>query len=166
MSDFRVEVEGLERVMGKVTLELLAKPLRKFFERATITVQNRARQNAPVDTGRLRSSIGTQVDSGELPTWGEVGTNVFYAPMMEYGTGLFAEGPGAKGDRHWPPAGALEVWASRHGFDSGFTVAQIIGRRGGLRPRRYLRNALKDSVNDIRAHVQRMANEIAEQWGK
>ena len=166
MSGIQIHIDGLERAIKNASPELLDKPLRNFFARATIAIQNRARQNAPVDTGRLRSSIGTRVDSGNPPAWGEVGTNVQYAPYMEYGTGLFAEGPNAKGDRHFPPGGALDVWAARHGFDSGFTVAQIIGRRGGLRPRRYLRNAVKESLGDVREYVKRMAGEIADAWGK
>jgi len=164
MPDISVQIIGLDRVMQKASPALLAKPMRQFFDRATIAVQNRARQNAPVDTGRLRSSITTRVDPSEVPQWGEVGTNVFYAPYMEYGTGTFAEGPNAKGGRHAPPGDALEVWASRHGFASGYVVAGIIARRGGLKPRRYLRTALKDSLNDIRGYVNRMASDIASAW--
>lgn len=52
-----------------------------------LRVQNRARQLAPVDTGRLRSSItssGLQRDS--RGAYVEVGTNVFYAGFVEFGT--------------------------------------------------------------------------------
>lgn len=43
----------------------------------------------PVDTGRLRNSItaSSHLLDGRLPTGeGEVGTNVEYAPYVEYGT--------------------------------------------------------------------------------
>lgn len=55
--------------------------------RRGILVQNRARQLAPVDTGRLRSSI--HVDSPAVRgrrVGVRVGTNVEYALHMEFGT--------------------------------------------------------------------------------
>ena len=72
------------------------------------------------------------------PLWAKGGSNVKYAPYMEYGTGRLADAEGGGGGgRHWPPAQALEGWASRHGFGpgGGFLVARAIGRRGGLKPR-------------------------------
>ena len=161
-----IEIEGLDRLIHQLSPELIAKPLRHFFERAAITVQSRAREKAPVDTGRLRSSITYELDKRPVTLWAKVGTNLAYAPYMEYGTGLFAEGPGARGGRHFPPSGALDVWASRHGFSSGGQVAQIVGRRGGLKPRRYLRNAIKESVADIQSLLARLQREIRENWEK
>ena len=55
-------------------------------QRAALAAQelrNEAVQNAPVDSGRLRASISVQkVDEGHF----RVGTNVTYAPMIEWGT--------------------------------------------------------------------------------
>lgn len=46
-------------------------------------IRNDAISAAPVDTGRLRQSISVQkVDEGHY----RVGTNVEYAPMVEFGT--------------------------------------------------------------------------------
>ena len=44
----------------------------------------------PVDTGRLRNSISHQVEGNTVA----VGTNVEYAPYLEFGTGQFAENGG------------------------------------------------------------------------
>lgn len=56
-----------------------------FFERE-------AKQNAPLDTGRLRASIGHGPEgvwesggAAGLGYWIDVGTNVEYAPYMEFG---------------------------------------------------------------------------------
>ncbi len=160
----QIEIIGLQRVIQKCGPQLIATPLRKFFLRAAITVQNRAREKAPVDTGRLRSSIAYEVDDGVPPLYAKVGTNVKYAKPMEYGTGLLSEAPDSKKTRHYPPGGALELWAKRHGIGSGEAVARAIGRRGGLRPRRYLRGALEESVSKIQGLLNRMGEEIRAGW--
>lgn len=110
----------------------------------------KAAREMPVDTGNLRASMRYEVGSVDgVPLWAAVGTNVEYAPYMEYGTGLLCDGPNPSGRRHWPPAAALDVWARRHGFESGAQVAVAIGRRGGLRPRRFLRNSFDRSQQRI-----------------
>lgn len=160
------EVKGLEKVLQKLGPDLIAEPLRDFLNKAGQHVQSEAKERAPVDTGRLRSSITTEVDDGLPPLWAKVGSNVDYAPYMEYGTGGQSDGSGGRGGRHWPPAGALDVWARRHGFQSGFQVAKAIGQRGGLEPRRYLRGALEDSVAKLKGFVKDMAKDIERMWGK
>lgn len=160
----KYRIEGLKEIIRRTDPRLLLGPLRDFFKRAAIVVQSSAREKAPVDTGRLRSSIAYQIDSSEPPLWTKIGTNVKYAPYMEYGTGPFAEGPGAKGGRHWPPGPPLSVWAARHGFSSGYQVARIIGQRGGLRPRRYLRAALKESLAQISGLVRQLGADIRDKW--
>jgi hypothetical protein len=42
-----------------------------------------AKEDCPVDTGRLRNSISHKVASGEQAVY--IGTNVEYAPYVEYG---------------------------------------------------------------------------------
>jgi phage gpG-like protein len=159
-----VKIEGLDRLVQKCDGKIIHGPLKRFWQRCAIKVQGRAREKAPVDRGLLRSSIATQIDDGNPPLWAKVGTNVFYAPYQEFGTGLLAEGEGKKGGRHWPPGQALDLWASRHGFKSGRQVARIIGMRGGLRPKRYLRDALKESVEDIRGFLRTLGEEIGKAW--
>lgn len=68
-------------------------PVGKELVRRTIRVERRAKQLAPVDTGRLRSSITHETgrEGGELV--GRVGTNVDYAPHQELGTSRMAAQP-------------------------------------------------------------------------
>ena len=159
-----VDVEGLDAALAKVGPELYAKPLRDFFKKCGIYVSDRAKELAPVDTGRLRASLTYEVDEGEPPQQVAIGTNVEYAPYMEFGTGMVSDGPDGARGRHWPPAAALDVWAARHGFSSGAHVARIIGMRGGLEPKRYLRNAFEQAREAINGFLVDMKADIANRW--
>jgi hypothetical protein len=163
----KVHIEGLDRVIRKLGPQLIAGPLRKFMDRSVLNIEGRWKQNAKAnaDTGKYSNSIGHQVDSAQIPRWAKVGTSLFYAPYDEYGTGLFAEGKGGKGGRHWPPGDALSVWAKRHGFESGHQVARIIGMRGGLKPRRSMRKAIKAAMGDIRSYVKQLGSDIKDSFG-
>ena len=56
------------------------------LNKACLLVENDAKLKCPVDTGQLRSSITHRIEG----TTGIVGTNVEYAPYVEYGTGKHA----------------------------------------------------------------------------
>lgn len=65
-----IEVDSLRRLVG-----------------LGIRVQNLARRYCPVDTGRLRSSITTSNSKRDASGYYiEVGTNVRYAALVEFGT--------------------------------------------------------------------------------
>lgn len=163
----QVQIVGLEKLVGKLKGDaLLGAPLRKAFTDSAALLEREAKLRAPVDTGGLRSRITHAVDGAPVPLWGKMGTNVFYAPYMEFGTGTMAEGKGGKGGRHQPPSGALDLWARRHGIPSGFLVARAIGRRGGLKPRRYLRGALEGNLGKIQGFFNACARAIEAAWGK
>ena len=67
--------------------------IREPLTKACLLVESTAKTKVPVDTGTLRRSITTQVHD----TYGVVGTNLEYAPYVEFGTGLFAtNGDGRK----------------------------------------------------------------------
>lgn len=63
------------------------------LQRVAIAVQNEARQLCPVDTGRLRSSIQHVMGEDARGPYADVGTNVVYAPYVEYGTSRQAAQP-------------------------------------------------------------------------
>ncbi len=159
MSEEMVEIRGLEGVMRKLERSLWHEPALRLLRKAGISVQNEARKLAPVDTGLLRSSIASEVREDLASMQARIGTSVFYAPFQEYGTGTTV----GKG-RHWPPGEALGLWAARHGFSSGFAVAQIIGEHGGLSARRYLRGGLDAAKEAIGGYLQEMWGEIKARW--
>ncbi len=80
----RVEVLGVDALMSKLS----AVDVQEALNESCLLVENTAKENCPVDSGQLRNSITSNV-SGET---GEVGTNVEYAPYVEYGTGVYNPG--------------------------------------------------------------------------
>jgi HK97 gp10 family phage protein len=58
---------------------------------ACALVERSAKQKAPKDTGALRNSITSKVETDSEGVKGIVYTPLEYAPYVEYGTGLFAE---------------------------------------------------------------------------
>lgn len=59
----------------------------KAVQKGLLAVERDAKRNAPVDTGRLRSSITHDVSVKAGEVLGRVGTNVAYGAFVEYGTG-------------------------------------------------------------------------------
>ena len=173
MSQTRITVKGLAQLRRKLTPELVGEPLRVFFEKSTRKMQERAKRNAPVDTGRLRNHITQKVDGSRVPEWAWMGVDApkgstvwFQARAMEFGTGRRGDPAVSHKSGHFPPGPALDVWARRHGFESGWQVAKAIAKRGGLAPRRYLRDALQQSMSDIRRFATQMGNEIQRRFGR
>lgn len=74
MRDLRAKLEQLE---VKTEDDLV---------RVGLRVQSRARSYCPVDTGRLRSSIVMRKGRDGRGFFVEIGTNVHYAPHVEFGT--------------------------------------------------------------------------------
>lgn len=146
-----VRMHGLEALVAKLDgPRLVARPARRFFDRSTIAVQGEARQRAPVDRGRLRNSIATEVDRSQIPRWGRIGTNLEYSIYVHEGT-----------RPHFPPPSAIEPWARRHGFGpgGGFLVARAIAQRG-TQARPFLRDGFEASVGQIQGFVAVMASDI------
>lgn len=159
-----ITIVGVDKLVAKLKPELIEIPLRNFLTRSAIMIQSEARKRAPVDTGLLRSSIGYELGGQSGDQYAKIGSKVFYAPFMEYGTGLVGDPAVPHGGRHHPPGAALDVWAARHGFSSGYQVAAIIAKRGGLTPRLYMRRAFEASLRSVRVFLDQMGDEIKRRW--
>lgn len=129
-----------------------------------VTVRN-AVSRSPVDTGYLRASLTYESESDGQNAVVVIGSNVKYAIYMEFGTGALTDWPGGGKGYHFPPPAALERWARRHGFgeNGGFVVARAIARRGGLAPRRYLRTAIEESLQDYERIARSLATALAQE---
>lgn len=69
--------------------------IKKTLESIGLYVTGEAKKRSPIDTGNLRGSITHETDMQEEKV--RIGTNVEYAPYMEFGTGIYAEnGKGRK----------------------------------------------------------------------
>lgn len=65
--------------------------LKKGVTKATKLVQGDAKELCPVDEGQLRNSITAEVEETPRKIVGKVGSNVEYAPYVEFGTGQKGE---------------------------------------------------------------------------
>lgn len=153
MPDIRVRVVGMERLNRALRDPMVIRgPLAMFLQRAALVVEGHMKQKAPVDTGRLRASITHRVDQLQAV----IGPTVTYAAWVEFGT-----------RPHWPPPGALQPWAGRHGFPAGprgdWLVRWIISRRG-TKPHPYVRPAARTSVPEIKLLLGDMLNAIKARW--
>lgn len=137
-----VEVRGEQEVKRKLeqaARDLHGDALIDGMHKAALVVENPAKRYAPVDTGHLRASITHEVrveGLGGQTVLGVVGSKVVYAAAMEEGS-----------RPHFPPPGALDAWAERHGTN-GFLVARAISRRG-TKARRFLGRAFEESKPKI-----------------
>lgn len=61
-------------------------PVAKTLQKTAIRVVNAAKRLCPVDTGRLRSSITSEIGKDSNGLVARIGTDVEYAPYVEFGT--------------------------------------------------------------------------------
>ena len=106
-----IEFEGAEKLIARLDKMSDEAALRKNLETAALLVERSAKQKAPKDTGALRRSITSKVEGLE----GIIYTPLEYAPYIEYGTGLFAEGNGRK-DVPWNYQDDKGNWHSTSGL--------------------------------------------------
>ena len=150
-----LEVRGLreaQRNIEEMIRNLHGEPIWEAVRDCVLTVDRGAKINSPVDTGRLRASITPEVRMDGNDVVGVVGSNVFYAPFVEFGT-----------RPHVPPLAALETWAARH-HTSPFLVALGIARHG-TKASRFLQRAVEENETRIRARIERACAQVAQEAG-
>lgn len=123
-----IEFEGADKLIARLDKMSDEATLRKNLEKAALLVERSAKQKAPKDTGALRRSITSKVEGLE----GIIYTPLEYAPYIEYGTGLFAEGNGRK-DVPWNYQDDKGNWHST----------------SGLKPHPYMRPSLDENRQKI-----------------
>ena len=153
MPELEYKFEGSEKLAKAFgDPDIVAGPVKDFLHKAALTVERRAKEKAPVDTGRLRASITAEYQRLSVM----IGPSVSYGVFVEYGT-----------RPHWPPLSALQPWARRHGFPTGargaFLVALAISRRG-TRAQPYMAPALEESKSDIDGLLTEMKTGIETRW--
>jgi hypothetical protein len=87
----RFKIEGMKEAIRNIQdweVEKIRQS-RLQIERSAINIEREAKNLCPVDFGILRSSIEKTVDASDAGRIlsAEVGTNVEYAPFVEFGTG-------------------------------------------------------------------------------
>ncbi len=122
-------IENLDKLISK--LEKLDN-VNQAMEQACILVENEAKIKCPVDNGLLRNSITHYIEDNPNELVGVVGTNVEYAPYVEFGTGIYSSLGNGRQDR-WKYKDAKDEWHS--------TIGQ--------HPQPYLQPALEENRRKI-----------------
>ena len=86
------------------------------MKKACALVEGEAKKNAPKGTGELRRSIESKVEVEGKEVIGTIFTPLEYAPYVEYGTGLFAEGGNGRKDVPWNYQDDEGEWHSTSGM--------------------------------------------------
>ena len=127
-----VKFEGLDELLKSLD-GLDSTKLESAITKATMLVEGEARIKAPKDNGELKRSIESRIESGGGNIQGIVFTPLEYAPYVEYGTGLFAEGGDGRKDVPWHYQDDKGEWHSTK----------------GQKPKPFMRPALDENREEI-----------------
>jgi hypothetical protein len=160
MSDtIDLEARGLiemQRKTEQMISDLGGGPVLQAMRDSTLAVERFAKQNlvgyqspevGGVDTGVLRASITPGISMEGATFVGVVGSNLKYAPFVEFDT-----------RPHWPPIKALETWAKRHGAVA-FLVARAISIRGTI-GKHFLQRAFDSAKDYIKHRFEQAVEEL------
>jgi HK97 gp10 family phage protein len=124
----KIELENADKI------ELLNEAaLYRALGRACALVERKAKEKAPKGNGALRRSITSEITREGDELVGTVFTPLEYAPYVEYGTGLFAEGGNGRKDVPWHYKDDKGEWHTT----------------SGQKPQPYMRPALNESREEI-----------------
>lgn len=97
MSSGGVKIDGLEEVINRIKTMQDITNVQKAIEKSCLLVERSAKQLAPKGDGELRRSITHEIEG----LTGRVFTPLYYAPYVEYGTGIYAEGGKGRQEVPW-----------------------------------------------------------------
>jgi hypothetical protein len=146
MSSLAVETTGdeeLVRAMYRIADQLSGGPEMNAWATDTSALLLReSRLKAPTDTGAMRARFLMAVLQKPSVTEAVAGSKMERAVWQEEGT-----------PPHWPPPGALEVWARRHGW-TDYTIRRHISQHG-TKAKWMFRDALEENIRTIFAWLGR-----------
>ena len=80
----KVKIVGIEKLQKKLKKNVRMDDVRRIVRHNGAEMQTKAQQNAPVDTGHLKRSIGLNMTDSGMSA--EVEPTAEYAPYPEFGT--------------------------------------------------------------------------------
>lgn len=129
-----IEMIGADNIIKQLTDIANNENIAQSINDSCLLVERSAKQKAPKGNGELRRSITSRVESSnESEIQGIIYTPLFYAPYVEYGTGLFAENGNGRKEVPWSYKDAKGEWHST----------------SGQPPSPYLRPALEENREQI-----------------
>ena len=79
-----IKIVGMEKLQKKLKDNVRMEDVKRVVRHNGAEMQTKAMQNAPVDTGTLKRSIGLEITDGGMSA--EVEPTAEYAPYVELGT--------------------------------------------------------------------------------
>ena len=135
----KIEVHGDNEVILSIEKYTSTEKLIGAVQSACAVVEAAAIKNAPKRSGDLRRSIESNVEENGNEIKGTISTPLEYAPYVEYGTGLYAEGGNGRKKVPWAyedeKTGEL-IWTA------------------GQHPHPFMRPALNDNRDAIIATIK------------
>lgn len=132
-------IENLDNVIKRLDNIASVEKMKNTMGLCAAMVEAEAKKKAPKgDTGALARSIESKVEDDGTSVYGIVFTPLLYAPYVEYGTGLFAEGGNGRKDVPWNYVDDEGNWHTTR----------------GMQPQPYMRPALNESRTKIDEMIQ------------
>ncbi len=128
----QIKVDWDDAILAELINNGLDAALMPQLEKACLMIEAAAKKNCPVDDGQLRQSIESEVKEENGKLVGYIGSNVEYAPYVEYGTGIYA----ADGNGRQTP------WVYQSA-DGTYVYTQ------GNQPQPFLQPAIDDNQSNI-----------------
>lgn len=98
----KITISGVEEITAKLNSIADGETFKKAVGKACALVERAAKEKAPKgNSGNLRNSITSKVENDGNNIVGTVYTPLEYAPYVEFGTGLFAEGGKGRKEVPW-----------------------------------------------------------------
>lgn len=155
---------------SKAVLQDLQNKIKVALNDVGMQAEGYAKQNLTqfprVDMGRLRNSVAYTVKTNENAVY--IGTNVFYASYVEWGTGKFASN--GKGRQGWWVYVADSKTQSKHNnktytFAQAKRICRFLRAKGldahmtqGMKPAHFLRDAVDKHKKDYLAIIRAKLN--------
>lgn len=156
-------IQGIEEITEKLDKMVDEQQIKKALGKACALVERTAKQKAIKESGELRRSITSKIENVGGGLVGVVFTPLFYAPYVEYGTGLFAENGNGRKEVPWvyvegstqSGSGKKTIYASQE--DAEQAAAYLREEKGldavvtyGMHPHPFMRPALNENREEIK----------------
>lgn len=151
-----IEINGLEVALGRLDNLCDIPTVEQGIKDACLLIERAAKQKAPKGDGTLIQSITSKVDN----LVGQIYTPLFYAPYVEYGTGLFSTSPeGGRKEVPWVYILGQHNENSKKTIYTEETANQTVAmlradgipavKSYGQEPQPYLRPALDENREEV-----------------
>jgi len=137
MADFEFTLKSNKDLIMNATAEAIQTALKAIGTQAVAHAVAEITAQGAVDTGRLRNSITQAVEDQTV----YVGTNVEYAPYIEFGTGIYVSG------------GRQTPWSYQDAKGNWHKTR-------GMKPRPFLRPAFEKNLDEFKAIFESIIGNI------